>query len=315
MSRLVVLSGAGINMALSECGTLLGEVSSFAYRSLSENVYSLLDDNLRSIFVPDSFDMILGTLMTLDSYFERLKREVGRFLVREDDVSRLLGQSLVRDSILASLNIITEQLTIPKDELIGAVKHYDPVIEGIIARFEKVQYFTTNYDGLFDHILYGSSYGRSADLTDFWRTRRFDPTISRRVEIVHLHGDLRYRPNKVNRFQRKSTAWPMIVVGDHQMKLEQIASQESLRFFNSHFESSVLKRKDTSEGVLAVIGFGFRAEDKHVVGPLLEALENHTFREVYIYDTTAPAACSAVDCCWVDANQVSLRSFLSMLQS
>lgn len=313
MNRLCLVSGAGINLSLAmECpeAKQLGE---FTYQHVSQQVYDIVSPELRQMFSPGSFDYILGGLMTINLVIEKTKTNLRRFEIDEDAFSRLFQQSGLQQAIVDALAKIEDKLTVELEQMIDVLKVLNPAMCHLQEKFQSIHYFTVNFDGLFDHIIYGPKFARIRDVTDFWNSKGFTREhADRQFLIYHLHGDLRYKPNKKTKHNDPPYRWPVLVVGDGDFKRGIIAGNESLSFFNKQMQTQFSTRApDAHRQTLAVIGFGCREEDKHVVSRLTTALENKVFDRILVYDVEDRLTAYPHE--FVDARKVKLSEFLTSL--
>ena len=64
MRNLTILSGAGINIGVSQACPFADEMLNFSYQKISTNVYTRISPEIKALFSPESFDYILGGLLT-----------------------------------------------------------------------------------------------------------------------------------------------------------------------------------------------------------------------------------------------------------
>lgn len=314
MSKLTILSGAGINIGVSDVCPEQQQMLNFTYQKISRSVYARIDERLRALFSEESFDYILGGLLTINLTIEKTKQDLRRFRVDENAFAQLFGQPDLQTSIQRALDQIEKQLTLSLDQMLSVVSDFNPAITALVQKFDSINYFTTNFDGIFDHIIYGPRYSRGSMVTDFWNgDGTMNRGASRKVKIHHLHGDIRYKPHKVTRSADPLYQWPVLVVGDQEVKKGLIASQDSLRFYNNKFNKAMERCDDGGDNVLAIIGFGFRGEDDHIVTKIKSAIEGGVFNRIYIFDPEDRLSGLAENYTWIDPRKENLIAFLGRL--
>ncbi|HEU4952003.1 MAG TPA: hypothetical protein VFT46_08610 [Holophagaceae bacterium] len=316
MSRkqLTILSGAGINLGISAVCPKADEMLNFTYKKVSESVYGRIKPEIRSMFSPESFDYILGGLLTVNLAIEKTKQDLKRFRMNEQAFMDLFKQSELQTSIADALDSIEEQLTISLDQMLDVTETFDASISRLFEQYNSMNYFTLNFDGIFDHIIYGKAYKRGGEVTDFWTwDGKIDRSIDRKMRVFHLHGDLRYKPFKKTRHNSPPYRWPVVVVGDQEVKKGIIGSSEALRFYNKRFAAAFNERGDVSENNLAIIGFGFRNEDEHIIRAVEQALQSRVFDKVFLFDPEDKLASRHAGHVWVPSGSTSLIQFLEML--
>jgi hypothetical protein len=314
MKRLTVISGAGTNIGVSQACPFADEMLNFTYTKISTSVYSRIDPEIKALFSPESFDYILGGLLTVNLAIEKTKQDLRRFQMNEQAFAELFRQSHLQSSIANALDQIENQLTISLGQMLAVVKAFDPAIENIVKSYQSVNYFTTNFDGIFDHIIYGPRYSRGAKVTDFWRADgSLNHHASQQVGIHHLHGDLRYKPFKKTQYNNPPYRWPVLVVGDQEVKKGLIAGQESLRFYHNRLKYVTENRDGAQENVLAIIGFGFRNEDEHIVSKIRSGIQAGVFDKVFLFDPDDRLATICTGHTWVTPQHENLISFLGRL--
>ncbi|MCE1244352.1 SIR2 family protein [Oryzomicrobium sp.] len=316
MRQLTIIGGAGLNMAISQSCHFADELLNFTYQKISTNVYSRINSEIKNLFSPESFDYILGGLLTINLAIEKTKEDLKRFQVNEDAFSDLFQQSALQDSIADALDQIERQLTISLSQMLEVVNHFNPCIDGIIKKYESINYFTTNFDAIFDHILYGQGYSRRDYITDFWRGNgSLNTDAAAKIKIHHLHGDLRYKPFKKTNYNNPPYRWPVLVVGDQEVKMGLIAGHESLRFYNNRLRAISEKRDSIQKNTLAIIGFGFRQEDEHIISKIKNGIKDKIFDEVFLYNPTNTllndGICSTHT--WIQPKDENLSTFLERL--
>ncbi len=300
----------GISAECPEARDLIG----FTYQKISSNVYHRLPPHVSAMFSPESFDYILGGLITINLTIEKTKADLARFNVNEQAFLDLFRQSDLQESIVEALDEIERQLTVSLEQMLGVVNHFDPALDVIGQKYNAVNYYTVNFDALFDHMIYGPNYKRGRVTTDFWDgygSLRKDAQAQ--FSICHLHGDLRYKPNKRTRYNDPPYRWPVVVVGDSEVKKGIIGSEKALRFYNSRFRGSFSERGPWQDRTLAIIGFGFRHEDAHIVNAVEHALNNQVYDRVFLYSPENSLAHTPHRYTWVSPNQLGLRDFLQEL--
>ena len=315
MRQLTILSGAGINMGIAGVVPQAYDLPRLTYREVSHAVYNLLAPQVRAMFQPESFDHILGGLMTVNLAIEMAKQDMRRFNVNEQAFAELFMQTQLQHSVGNALTQIEHQLRISWEQMMDAIDAFDPAIEALMAKYDSINYVTLNLDAIFDHILLGRNYKRGAHVTDFWaRNGGLNRVVNRKIKIFHLHGDLRCKPTKKTDMHNPPYAWPVLVVGDQRAKASMIGASEYLQFFNGSFEYLVGNRDPYLQNDLAVIGFGFREEDVHVVNPLVRGIHSGVFNSISNYDVEnhLTPRC-AVQHSFSDARQFSLIDYLQFL--
>lgn len=286
--QLTILSGAGINLGLREVCPGAAHLFELAYSRVSAAVYQRLPGHVQNIFPnPDSFDAILGGLITVNLAIERTKLDMRRFGVDENAFADLFHQTTVQETIIHALDAIEQQLRIPLDQMLAIMDTFAPAINALFQRYDSINYYTVNFDAIFDHILYGRyNGGRMHQVTDFWGwDGNLTPGIARKAKIFHMHGDLRYKPFKQTTYNNPPSKWPVLVVGDNQVKLQTIAQYDALQFYNQRFRETCANRGPYNvANDLAIIGFGFRDEDDHIRTPLWEGMVAGVFGRIAIFD-------------------------------
>jgi len=315
MRNLTVLSGAGINIGVSQACPFADEMLNFSYQKISTNVYTRISADIQALFSPESFDYILGGLLTVNLAIEKTKQDLKRFNMNEAAFANLFRQSDLQTSIVNALNQIENQLTISLGQMLNVVTAFMPEIDRVVASYDSINYYTVNFDGIFDHILYGPRYSRGQIVTDFWRADgSLHHQADQKVKIHHLHGDLRYKPFKKTQYNQPPYRWPVLVVGDQEVKKGLIAGQESLRFYNNRLRASTEAREaGVTENVLAIIGFGFRDEDQHIVSRVKHAIANGIFDRVLLFDIEDRLGPICQEHTWVKPDQENLIAFLARL--
>lgn len=313
MHRLCLVSGAGINLSLARECPQATQLAEFTYQHVSKQVYDIVSPELRQMFSPESFDYILGGLMTINLVIEKAKTNLRRFRINEAAFAQLFQQSTLQQAIANALTEIETKLTVELGQMIDVLTTLDPAMRHLQQTFQSVHYFTVNFDGLFDHIIYGPNYGRTGIVTDFWNAHGLTTRYAdRQFLIYHLHGDLRYKPNKKTAHNNPPYKWPVLVVGDGDFKRGIIAGNESLTFFNKQMHELFVKRPlGVDKHTLAIIGFGCREEDNHVVSRITTAISNHVFDRVLVYDVEDRLTDYPHE--FVNARQVGLSQFLMSL--
>lgn len=288
MKTLNILTGAGINQAISNERPEIKDLIGFTYQSISRSVHDKLDGKWREMFSPESFDYILGALITMSSVIDKTKEDLVRYQVNQNAFGELFHQSALRDAIESSYKKIEDKLLINSNDLINVIRFYNPSISSIQNNFEKINYFTLNFDGVFDHVIYGEKdyegkLIRGNVVTDSWAGVDFtDYYNGRKFRICHLHGDIRYKPHKVSKAHPAKRLWPVLVVGDLGVKKGLIAGSKPLSTYYKYYKEqfSILNRDST----LLIAGFGFRDEDQHISSRVKMAIENKIFGRVVVYD-------------------------------
>lgn len=314
MKQLTIVSGAGTNIGVSQACPFADEMLNFTYQKISTSVYSRITPEIKNLFSPESFDYILGGLLTVNLAIEKTKQDLRRFQMNEQAFAELFRQSDLQSSIANALDQIESQLTISLGQMLSVVTAFNPAIDLIASRYQSINYFTTNFDGIFDHIIYGPRYSRGKQVTDFWA---YDGSLNnqanQQIKIHHLHGDLRYKPFKKTQYNNPPYRWPVLVVGDQEVKKGLIAGQESLRFYNNRFRHATESRDFIQENVLAIIGFGFRDEDEHIVSRIRAGIQGGVFDKVFLFDPEDKLNGICSGHTWVSPRTESLISFLGRL--
>jgi hypothetical protein len=316
LRQLTIIGGAGINIGISHACPSADEMLNFTYQKISASVFQRIAPEIRELFAPESFDYILGGLLTVNLAIERTKQDLKRFKINEEAFTRLFRQSDLQLSIASSLDQIEQQLTVSIDQMMSVVKEFSPAVDEVVAHYDSINYFTVNFDGIFDHILYGPQYTRSNIVTDYWRgSGAFNPNATAKIKILHLHGDLRYKPSKRTSYHQPPYRWPVLVVGDPEIKRGLIASHESLSFYLKRLRHLTKDRGSAAKNVLAIIGFGFRDEDAHIVNCIKHALGAGVFDDVLVFDVQDRLSGLLPHYTWVTPNQENLIAFMRRLGS
>lgn len=314
MKQLTLLSGAGMNLGVAQACPFADEMLNFTYQKISVSVYERIDPHLKALFTPESFDYILGGLLTVNLAIEKTKQDLKRFNMNEQAFSELFQQSSLQSSIIAALGQLEEQLTISLGQMLNVVNAFTPALNTLVAKYDSINYFTVNFDGIFDHILYGPGYSRGGLCTDFWRGNgTMNQQATQKIKIHHLHGDLRYKPYKRTAYNNPPYTWPLLVVGDQEVKKGIIAGNEPLRFYNNRLRAVTESREGIEENVLAIVGFGFREEDEHIVSRIRHAIQLGLFDRIYLFDPSDRLAGISNGHQWVHPANESLISFLGRL--
>lgn len=314
--QLSILTGAGINMAIAnECLPAQQQhLMDLTYQKVSQNIYNQLPANYQALFQPNSFDYILGGLMTISLAMEKTKQDAQRFNIDPAAFGDLFQTSGLQQATINALNQIEQQLTVTISTLLQTINIYDQGITQISQKYSSVNYYTLNFDGIFDHIIYGAGYKRGHLTTDYWNGNGgFNETISRQFKIHHLHGDLRYKPSKKTNYHTPPYQWPTLVVGDAEVKKGIIASHHALRFYNQRLRDTCNDRTGVQENNLLITGFGFRPEDEHIIANLNKAFNQGIFDNIFIYDVINPLKGSTVPHTWIDAQQQKLSTLLNSI--
>lgn len=300
-----------MNIGIAQTCPTADEMLSFTYQKISTSVYSRIDPDVKAMFSPESFDYILGGLLTVNLAIEKTKQDLKRFHMDENAFAALFKQSNLQASIAGALDSIEQQLTISLGQMLGVTDAFSGSISRLFEKYDSLNYFTVNFDGIFDHIIYGNGYHRGEKVTDFWRGNgTLNHEINRQAKIFHLHGDLRYKPFKKTRYNDPPYRWPVLVVGDHEVKMGIITSNESLRFYNNCFKATCENRGDVVENNLAIIGFGFREEDEHIVKRLQHAVAEGIFDNIFLFDPEDRLSSIAQGYKWVNPSDQNLIQFL-----
>lgn len=320
MRQLTIISGAGINIGISKACPEASELLGFTYHKISQSVYRTIREEIQRMFTPGSFDFILGGLLTVNLAMEKIKRDLKRFEMDEEAFADLFRHTDIQDSIANALQQIEQSLTISLGEMLGVIKKFQPAIESLADQYDSINYCTLNFDSIFDHMLLGPKYCRGGMCTDYWSKDELKTDSDARIKIFHLHGDLRYKPNKTNKRSRvgdKEYRWPVIVVGDQQVKRGIIASNAALSFYNNRFKAVCDPkgddRKNYAENNLAIIGFGFRDEDTHIVNNIRQGIAGGVFNNISTYDLEDKLVGLCEGYNWAKADETNLIDFLSAL--
>lgn len=285
MRQLTIVSGAGINHGVSNECPFADELINFTYQKVSQSVYHRVSPEIRDMFTQESFDYILGGLMTVNLAIEKTKQDLRRFNMNEEAFANLFRQTDLQNSIIGALDQIENQLTVSLSQMLQVVVHFSPAIDHIQNKYQSVNYFTVNFDGIFDHIIYGARYARGNITTDYWRGNGgLNKDADAQFKIMHLHGDLRYKPFKKTSYNQPPYRWPVLVVGDGEVKKGIIASNEALRFYNQRLRDTFEDRSGFTENNLLIVGFGFRDEDEHIVSKIKSGITAGIFDNIAIYD-------------------------------
>jgi|GEM_PF-2331482 len=318
--QLTIISGAGINLGISKSCPDAKDLLGFTYQKISQSVYLKIREDIQRMFKPDSFDFILGGLLTVNLAMAKIKSDLKRFNMNEEAFADLFRHSDIQDSIAKALQQIEQSLTIPLDELLGALKKFEPAIQSLADQYDSINYCTLNFDSVFDHMLLGPKYRRMGMCTDYWGNNGLKKNVDARINIFHLHGDLRYKPNKINKKSRQvdeEYRWPVIVVGDQQVKRGIIASNTALSFYNNRFKAICdpkgADRKKYEENNLAIVGFGFRDEDTHIVSNIRDGIKGGVFDNINTYDREDKLIGLCEGHNWANADEHDLIDFLSSL--
>lgn len=315
MRQLTIISGAGINHGVANECPFANELINFTYQKVSQSVYQRVVPEIREMFSQESFDYILGGLMTVNLAIERTKQDLRRFNMNEAAFSSLFRQTELQSSIIAALDQIENQLTVSLSQMLQVVNHFAPAINHIQSSYHSINYFTVNFDGIFDHIIYGEKYARSGSTTDFWTAQGGINKLSdRQFKIMHLHGDLRYKPFKKTNYNNPPYRWPVLVVGDGEVKKGIIASNEALRFYNQRLRDTFEKRGTATQNDLLIVGFGFREEDEHIVSKIKSGIMAGVFDNIAIYDFEDKLAGTHHPYSWTRPDKTGLRDLLLSLR-
>lgn len=314
MRQLTVISGAGINHGVaSEC-QFADQLINFTYQKISQSVYQRISPEIQAMFNKESFDYILGGLMTVSLAIERTKQDVKRFGMDTEAFADLFRQTDLQNSIIDALDEIENQLTVSLGQMLQVVKHFDSAIAHIQNSYDSINYYTVNFDGIFDHIVYGERYLRGPVTTDYWSSNgELNKRADKKFKIMHLHGDLRYKPFKKTRYNSPPYRWPVLVVGDGEVKKGIIASNEALRFYNQKLRESFEVRGTVMENNLLLVGFGFRDEDDHIVRKINGGITSGVFDNICIYDLEDKLAGCPRPYNWISPNSIGLKELLASL--
>lgn len=316
MSALTILSGAGINIGISNVCPNADQLIDFSYQKISKNVYNRVSPELRAMFSQDSFDYILGGLMTINLAIEKTKEDVKRFDVDPVHFSNLFQQSHLQKSIQTALDQIKNQLKISLGQLIDVVRAFDETIEKMMGKYSSINYYTLNFDSIFDHILYGERYKRGGKITDFWNgAGQINRNADAQLGIFHMHGDLRYKPFKETQYNNPPYTWPVLVVGDQEVKLGIIASNEILKFYATKFKKSFSEKISNGNNNLFIAGFGFREEDNHIIKNLQHSFNEKIFDNIYLYDVDDKLKGKVDNYHFIDAKTTNLKQAIDIVST
>ena len=133
MRQLTLLTGAGVNLGVSQACPFADEMLNFTYQKISVSVYERIDPQLKALFTPESFDYILGGLLTVNLAIEKTKQDLKRFNMNEQAYADLFRQSNLQTSIIAALEQLETQLTISLGQMLNVVTAFTPVINKVVA--------------------------------------------------------------------------------------------------------------------------------------------------------------------------------------
>lgn len=309
-----MLTGAGVNIAIAnDCLPAQQQLMNLTYQKISQNIYNQLPVNYQSLFQPHSFDYILGGLITISLAMEKTKLDAARFGINPNAFGTLFQTTGLQQAIINALNQIEQQLTITLQHLMSTINIYDQSIQKIAQKYNSFNYFTLNFDGIFDHVIYGENYSRGGITTDFWNANgTLNEAINRQMKVYHLHGDLRYKPSKRTNYHNPPYQWPTLVVGDAEVKKGIIASHHGLRFYNQKLRDICSVNPLFAQNTLLIAGFGFRAEDEHIIAHLNKAFTAGVFNNILIYDVVDHLANTNIPHQWIDAKN---NKFVDVMNS
>jgi hypothetical protein len=311
MRQLTIISGAGINLGISKACPEANELLGFTYQKISQGVYRQVSEEIQKMFPEDSFDYILGGLLTVNLAIEKTKRDLKRFNIDEQAFAEIFKQSHIEDSIADALKQIEQSLRISLKQMLEVVEAFQPAIERLSNEYDSINYFTLNFDRIFDHMLLGPKYRRTQYCTDFWTYKgELNREANEKIKIYHLHGDLTYKPNKTTKYSENAYRWPVLVVGDQEVKRGIIASNPALLFYNNCLKKVCSNRDGIDENNLAIVGFGFREEDEHIVKPIKHGIENMVFDNKHLFDVNNTLDGICDDHQWFKAHEMSILDFL-----
>lgn len=104
-----------------------------------------------------------------------------------------------------------------------------------------------------------------------------------------------------------------MVVGDQGVKKGIIASHEALLFYNQCFKSVFDSRGSAVMNNLAIVGFGFRDEDEHIISNIKNGLNKGIFDDVSVYSPEDKLSAHYPKRKWTAPGQASLLDFLGTL--
>ena len=241
MRQLTIVSGAGINHGVANEFPFADQLINFTYQKVSQSVYERIAPGIQEMFSEESFDYILGGLMTVNLAIERTKQDLRRFNMNEDAFSSLFRQSDLQNSIIQALDQIENQLTVSLSQMLDVVNHFSPTINELAYRYDSVNYYTVNFDGIFDHIIYGQRYARGQITTDYWaRDGALNKHANAKFKIMHLHGDLRYKPFKRTRFNARHIGGQSWWSGMARLKKELLLRTKRFDFTIRNFATPVI---------------------------------------------------------------------------
>ena len=314
MRQLTIISGAGINLGISKACPDANELLGFTYQKISQSVYRKVSEEIQRMFPQDSFDYILGGLLTVNLAIEKTKRDLKRFNIDEQAFSEIFKQSDIDSSIAEALQQIEASLRLSLKQMLEVVEAFQPAIGRLVNEYDSINYFTLNFDRVFDHMLLGPKYRRKEYCTDFWTYKgELNTLADKKIKIFHLHGDLTYKPNKQTNYSENTSRWPVLVVGDQEVKKGIIASNPALLFYNNRLKQVCNSREGITENNLAIVGFGFREEDQHIIKHVTHGIENKIFDTMHLFDVNNTLEGMCEDHHWSKANEMSLLDFLGKL--
>lgn len=137
MRVLNILTGAGVNLAISKENPDIDDLIGFTYQSISKSVYNDLEEKWKSIFNPESFDYILGALITMSGVIDRTKEELEKYDVDLEAFGELFHQSDLRCAIEESYKKIENELLVDSNQLVDVIRFYNPAIASLNQAFDK----------------------------------------------------------------------------------------------------------------------------------------------------------------------------------
>jgi hypothetical protein len=198
--------------------------------------------------------------------------------------------------------------------MLEVVEVFQPAIERLAMEYDSINYFTLNFDRIFDHMLLGPKYRRAQNCTDFWTAQGIlNKDADAQIKIYHLHGDLTYKPNKQTKFSKNPYRWPVLVVGDQEVKNGIIASNPALLFYTKRLQQVCQSRDGIEANNLAIVGFGFREEDEHIVKQIKNGINKDVFDTISLFDVNDTLAGLSDKHLWTKADNASIIDFLGCL--
>lgn len=104
-----------------------------------------------------------------------------------------------------------------------------------------------------------------------------------------------------------------MVVGDQEVKRGIIASNPALLFYNQRLRATCDQRNNFDENNLAIIGFGFREEDNHIVKQIKHGIAQNVFDDIHLFDINNTLDGTSKNHKWTNAKDYSLIDFLGTI--